>query len=1183
MTKKDKKTQLTAVLNEICNESPKRTYGLHWDKQYDSVMEYLEEIDAEGYFTIKYYNENGDKSIEQAKSNDGVIFDNIFIDFDSDEEAGRDANKSLGEAIRTAKYLQDELGLDVLVNFSGRKGGHIHILFNPITLKYPKEVLKSFCLQLDSNCKVTSDSNVYDKIKGLMRIPCSKHNKSGYYGHFIDLNDEEAIKDVMLNAEYSPMHLIEEEAKYYVPNVPNRENNTKKIKSILEKLDELADANKNATTNVNYTIDVDVPTCDSDDEFVKKFSNIYYQGVMFDVGHAMMIMLKKSGWNASQVEEFFKLLNPVNMNKVRGCIKWVYSLDAKAGLNYFNEKVALAIRKNPNLHGNNVDNTIKEYQDYFKSIFISETRESIYKISDKLIEKGYFYDDDGLYCPLVGAYYLKISREATQYSYTIGLYINNDFEVESLSFTCKKPINVEHGDRNKKLGEYVKKINKKAIADDEEPIFIKGVLSNALETIAIDIGNERDYPQINKEFDTFKKELKESEDNDEDDEEIEYPQSFEDYPKYIQDQAIKLLESGDLFGKLENSISLTHKGNENLKKKLLLVIASILFDSPVQSEVGGNTGKGKTDVVKETIANFPDKYIHIVRTISPKNIYYDRDSYNDDFNIIVFDDVVLNESMIEVIKELADNNKKVKELKTVIDGKAKKFTLKGKFLVILTYAKSNPDEELLNRLYKLGIGVYSKEDEVSIKGKIKDNEMIDAENNKMIQLYREIMKASIHKLISYDITIFNPYISFFKPDEFNNRGIKSFISLVKSASFYNYNNLKSITINNQEITIGSYDDFSLVTGLWSEDAIVQNNDLNDRKQEILKYLPEMTMEEAFKHNEEVYNKWSKSDSKAYRNKLLEKEYTLKNIARYLGVNPDTLRNDLDRNRDGTAKSLIDLGFVGKIKFDDDNVKSPNIYYKIKNDGESLKSNESNRYNRYFTFTDDNIDLKSKINIIKQLLLSVNISINNRGYIYLKKYCEEYVEDIKLEDYDSMFNFIDGFFKDFDINIYSISIENLSLEDIESNIGLNIEEKNPNQKNNTTPTIPKDENFTDTNKIANNPQNEEQDENLIGNTDIPIVPIGSFKNKTFLEEKGYDFNILLGITDALSDDDLSLNEIRNKIYPNPNPDDVDEAKVLRIELTVNKMVNDGYISLKSINNKMYYSLEDKEKNFIYGEV
>lgn len=35
---------------------------------------------------------------------------------------------------------------------------------------------------------------------------------------------------------------------------------------------------------------------------------------------------------------------------------------------------------------------------------------SIYKCSTKLAEKGYFYSDDGLYCPLEKDMYLKIGR-----------------------------------------------------------------------------------------------------------------------------------------------------------------------------------------------------------------------------------------------------------------------------------------------------------------------------------------------------------------------------------------------------------------------------------------------------------------------------------------------------------------------------------------------------------------------------------------------------------------------------------------------------------------------------------------------------------------------------------------------------------------------------------------------------
>lgn len=110
-----------------------------------------------------------------------------------------------------------------------------------------------------------------------------------------------------------------------------------------------------------------------------------------------------------------------------------------------------------------------------------------------------------------------------------------------------------------------------------------------------------------------------------------------------------------------------------------------------------------------------NNFLQNLSTVSPKNIYYDKESYGK-FNILIFDDVILSDENIGLLKVLTDNNKPVKELKTVIDKKAVNFTLEGKFLVIITYAKDNPDEELLNRLYKLNM-IIDTDSESEIKKK----------------------------------------------------------------------------------------------------------------------------------------------------------------------------------------------------------------------------------------------------------------------------------------------------------------------------------------------------------------------------------------------------------------------------------------------------------------------------------
>ena len=411
-----------------------------------------------------------------------------------------------------------------------------------------------------------------------------------------------------------------------------------------------------------------------------------------------------------------------------------------------------------------------------------------------------------------------------------------------------------------------------------------------------------------------------------------------------------------------------------------------------------------------------------MRTVSPKNIYYDRDSYGK-YNILIFDDVVLSEPMIEVIKELADNNKPVKELKTVIDGKSRTFTLEGKFLVILTYAKQNPDEELLNRLYKLNIIIKKEASKTSIKHKIQTNAVIDSDNNEIIKRSRLIIQAAIQYLVEKDIIVFNPFTLLFDPSYLNNRNIKGFITLVKSKTFFHVEKRKSVEINNGAIYIGSYEDYRFVKELWDKSAETQELKLNSKQIKILDYLPEKTREDAYKDNENALKKYKESNSREDKEKILEDEYTRRNISIATGININTLRNYLDKSQ-GTAKSLEDLGLIGKIKFDSDNPSSQWTYYKVK------KNDEDNGCVACEIENNKQINaLKFKLDILYSLLTLSNISINEDGWEYLNSYCRNYPNEIPLDEYNSYYTFIEGAIKGFNIEKYSVNLNDASYADL----------------------------------------------------------------------------------------------------------------------------------------------------------
>lgn len=808
---------------------------------------------------------------------------------------------------------------------------------------------------------------------------------------------------------------------------------------------------------------------------------------------------------------------------------------------------------------------------------------SIYKCSQNLISKGYKYDNDGLYCPFgtVEKYYLKISRE-NSYSFTIGIYNEGVFEAKSIAFTGNKSICEEHGDRNKKLGQYANIINKTYSPNDKP--FDKGVIASKLTEFAIDLLNEPNFSQINKEFKVYNNELKESQIASEEKKE-DTPQCFDDYDDFVKSESISLVENEDLFDKVKESITLTHEGNAHLKDKLPLIYASPFVDSPTHTELDSESGKGKTDFITESIKNFPSKYVHILGTISPKNIYYDRDSYNKDFNIVVFDDVVLSKDRIEVIKVLSDNNKPIKELRTVIDGKPIKFTLEGKFLVILTYAKSNPDKELLNRLYKLDIVIDKKEDENAIKHKVNNNSIINSDNNEIIARNRLFMQCAIHYLIEKNIIVFNPFNSMTNPIKMINRDIKAFNSMVKSKTFYHAKHRKTININDMEITIGSYEDYLFVDKLWIDDGDSQKYKLNHKQKQILKVLPEMTRDEAYNMLDTFKSELEDVESKGTRDKKFEKLYTYKTLSKILNINGDTLRNEMYKfNSDSAYETLYDKGLIDFIKYDEENPKSQNVFFKVKkeNEGKSFDDESDYRYNRQIEFTDliNSFDYKRKI--IKDLLLSVNILINEGGYIYLENYCKMYNTPIDVKDYDAYYDFINNFFDDFDYDKYTIPLNNARQIDIENSMSKSDEiDRAIFTKKEKVSSTSKSEKFADTKKPLENAQNQKLNGKSIGKDDLPFEPIGKSKIQALLKEKDIDVDVGYSILQCLVDDDLTKYEIQGKLYPNPNPDDIDNAKVMKIEMTLKRLVDNSIISIKTSFGQVYH-LEDRIKKLFEGD-
>lgn len=659
----------------------------------------------------------------------------------------------------------------------------------------------------------------------------------------------------------------------------------------------------------------------------------------------------------------------------------------------------------------------------------------------------------------------------------------------------------------------------------------------------------------------------------------ENPSCFSDYPEDIQDGALYLINNNLLLDNIISSVSSIQYGNNDFKRSLILIPTTAYVKEPQQTMLDGKRGAGKTSLILEIAENFPNKDIFHYQSFSAKTIFYDKDKFNPEgVNILILDDVDFNnEEKVASLKILTDNTKRVKTLHTVINQKAVEFKLTGKFLCILTYAKEIPDEELANRLHNSSL-IVADDEKGAIKEKIKTNTITDIRDNAAVMKMREYNKCAIQYLSERRMKIFNIFTLFLDVASLGNRDIPDLISVIIANSFYNYSNLKTVTINDEELVIGSFKEVEDNLKLWEADDY-QSEKLSAREKECLKILPEMTvadMEAEVKRtiDEELVDIDSYPAAKRH---IRAKFYTIDRIAEEMGMNPHTVKNFLDRSsKDGvTTRSLMDMGYVEGIIIDE-NIRYPNkVYYKPIRETVGASSNPKNNMNvrKYTEYTSMINTSNAKQSILINLLIYVNIILNKRGYVYLKKYCNSYEEVMDKDDYDSYYNFIHDFIDGLD-ETYCIDINAASIEDLRSSA---------DEMEKILRDIPTDihDKITSMTNITENALNENQSSNHESKLKKhPSHPSG-FKNKGTIEEMGYDFSIIQKLSDILLQDGWVTAEevMTNYELFDIRPDGHNEELVINIYNSLKRMADKKLISMKMINGQNKYGITEEQHDFI----
>ena len=849
----------------------------------------------------------------------------------------------------------------------------------------------------------------------------------------------------------------------------------------------------------------------------------------------------------------------------------------------------IMISKNKNPFDEMMSDAITDITSETENSSSREETSNPYYLNKGLLDEGHDFDFTGVYFHFNESYqaigieddneyfintkakdniYLKISRnkeKKLEINFTWCIKENNAYKHKN-SFKIDFLLNTGEEKEIKTLNQKVSflgSLNGNPSSKKSYTTFVDDLLSQIVESDCLEVFKNLDYD--------FPEDI--DEDADVEDNLSNGIQSFDEYPEDIKSEALKLSKKGNLFKQLQKSVELTHQGHSTSRDALILQEASVFVGDGVHGLLDGDSGEGKSDLSFVIGYNFPDKYVKILRNISPKNIYYDCESYNDDYNILIFDDLPLNDDMINILKELADNTKKVKELKTVINGKSQTFRLEGKFIVILTYAKKIPDDELANRLFNIGVIVEDGSEKSKVKHKIRDNNVIGGNDNSLIERIRLIIKASIHDLIEKDMTIFNPFLSIFNPEAYNNRDVNHFSNMVKSRSFFDYYQRKAIKINDEfSVIIGSYEDFIFVNDIWSEDAEAQKFKLSEKQKQILKLLPEYSNDEAFDYVEKLKKEYYETQSRKAKSKLLENTTTNKALSKALGINTNTLRNLLDKSSEhSTYKSLIENGLVDKIQLDEDKKNSPNIYYKIKNDGNALISSYNTLEAIDFQFQEYFNHSLVKQKVIINLLYYCNILLNEKGYNYLKNHCDNHDDEISLTDYNSYFNLLESFFDGLNYDECCIDVDKSSLYDLTQMTKFDDEIKNAiHEIFNDDMSLSDEDDFKSIEKKNEKSLNQNQDSIKLLNDEINNNKSIKKLNRTLLEEINVDYTLAIAIYELLSSGNKTLDEIRSSICEGLNPEDVDSHHLaLKIEMNVERLYMSDYLDY---NNQRYELLD-----------
>ena len=463
------------------------------------------------------------------------------------------------------------------------------------------------------------------------------------------------------------------------------------------------------------------------------------------------------------------------------------------------------------------------------------------------------------------------------------------------------------------------------------------------------------------------------------------PGRLEDYPEDVRREAEKIVRAAkngeiDLFEWFLDVLDEIHVGDRREKAIALLSIGTLFVENadPVHQAVKGQRGSGKTHMILSATKVVPERFVHTIRSSSPLYLFYasseeergreqapGRMKCRDDYNIYVFDDVKMNEHVVDIARFLTDNQLETKIHRTVIDQKPREFVIPGEGLVFFTRAQEITDAELNDRLLYNNPQETPKHRQRQLKFV---KEQVRRGTKGSVERKLQIARAVFEHLIKDGpIKVLNPWLSQLGIEDYEDTGpreVERLINLVKGVTFYRQFQRKPIY--RWDVILGTRKDLETTLRLFKAVDFLQRYQLDKSQVRLLEMLARPEEAEA----------WDAAPEGTQSALTDENAPTYRRLAEKFNVSAETVRRWVQGAWRATQPSLADRGLVEVRRSDPEVPNSPSLIYLTEKGARLLENAKREGVLLGFKFEDREWTDKEKEEIITDAIMLADDRIPN---------------------------------------------------------------------------------------------------------------------------------------------------------------------------------------------------------------